>query len=417
MEERIADRSCGQAACTCRANERPDRFDPPGFPGVPPRLPTPSYRFDTIRHMWQDLLAWFQSPGGARVLQTAIIPALVILVAALVSGLIARLAVRAMIRRSGRIEAASAVGALVAAARIVAAPNDDDASRLRAEADVRTRLLPLPGAGLAADWAAGRIDALQQQPAGSGGLDELRDRLVAWVERPSRARRLFPASAATPVPVAVAAAPVADEPAIVESAPVEAAGQDRFSRPEPGPRRTPPPEEPAAVEDLAPEPEVVAVPAAAALPASAPAASAPAAGGAVPAWQRTRAGERLQQERLKTRAVEPPTVDEDEPIPVSTAPVQLSHPHRAPGAPSADGDDAVRLEAHQQARHARPDEAQQAVGGAAPPTPTTPAPAWLDSYDDEAQVTQSLDLTTPPPVSASAVRARGGAGEDLVPRS
>lgn len=412
MEERIADRSCGQAACTYRANERPDRFDPPRFPGVPPRLPTPSYRFDTIRHMWQDLLAWFQSPGGARVLQTAIIPALVILVAALVSGLIARSAVRAMIRRSDRIEAASAVGALVAAARIVAAPNDDEASRLRAEADVRTRLLPLAGAGLAADWAAARIDALQQ-PAGSGGLDELRDRLVAWVERPSRAKRLFAPSAATPVPVAVAAAPEAVEPAIHESAQVEAAGQDRFSRPEPGPRRTPPPEEPAAEEEPVLEPEVVAVPAAAA-PAIAPAASAPAAGGAVPAWQRTRAGERLQQERLKTRAVEPPTVDEDEPVPVSTAPVQLSHPHRAPGAPSADGDDAVRLEAHQQARHARPDEAQQAVGGAAP---ATSAPAWLDSYDDEAQVTQSLDLTTPPPVSASAVRARGGAGEDLVPRS
>ena len=31
--------------------------------------------------MWDDLVAWFQSPGGARVLQTAIVPALAILVA------------------------------------------------------------------------------------------------------------------------------------------------------------------------------------------------------------------------------------------------------------------------------------------------------------------------------------------------
>lgn len=366
--------------------------------------------------MWQDFVAWFQSPGGARVLQTAIIPALVILVAALVSAVIARSAVRAMIRRSDRIEAASAVGALVAAARSPTGADGEHASRLRVEADVRLRLLPLPGAGLAADWAAARIDALQQ-PAESNGLDELRDRLVAWVARPSRAKRLFAPSPARPVPAARGAAPEAVEPAVDESAPADAAGQDRFSRPEPGPRRTPPPEDPAAVEDPAPEPEVVAATAAAAAPASVPAAPAPASGGAVPAWQRTRAGERLQQERFKTRAVELPTVDEDEPVPVSTAPVQLSHPHRAPGAPSADADEAVRLEAHQQARHARPDEQPQAPNGAAPAAQATPAPAWLDTYDDEAQVTQNLDLTTPPPVAASAVRDRGGPGEDLVPRT
>ncbi|WP_375407647.1 hypothetical protein, partial [uncultured Amnibacterium sp.] len=364
-----------------------------------------------------DLVAWFQSPGGARVLQTAIIPALVILVAALVSALIARSAVRAMIRRSDRIQAASAVGALVAAARVVVAPNDDDASRLRTEADVRTRLLPLTGAGLAADWAAARIDALQQRPAdhsAASELDELRDRLVAWVERPARAKRLFGPSAATRVPMAGAPAPEAVEPAIDESASVGAAGQERFSRPQPGPRRTPPPEESAAA---AAAPEVAAVGATARPPAPAPAAAALAASGAVPAWQRTRAGERLQQERLKTRAVEPPTVDESEPVPVSTAPVQLSHPHRAASTPSADGAEAVRLEAHQQARHARPDEPQQAADGVAPAAPVTPSPGWLDSYDDEAQVTQNLDLTTPPPVAASAVRGRGSPGEDLVPRT
>ncbi|MDP9116311.1 MAG: hypothetical protein M3O28_03415, partial [Actinomycetota bacterium] len=66
-----------------------------------------------------------------------------------------------------------------------------------------------------------------------------------------------------------------------------------------------------------------------------------------------------------------------------------------------------------QARHARPSE--QTPPGAVPAA--TPAPAWLDTYDDEAQVTQNLDLKTPPPVSASAVRGRGAPGEDLVPRS
>lgn len=372
--------------------------------------------------MWSDLAAWFQSPGGARVLQTAIIPALAILVAGLLAAAIARSAVRATIRRAERVEAASVVAGLVVAARLAADAGDDSASRrraarLRAEADVRARLLPLPGAELAADWAAARTATLQQQgPAGavSQELAELRDRLVEWAGKPSRARRLFaaPAPARSAPPVAVdTAAPEAQPLApTVQQAPAE---PDRVARAAgvQGPRRTPPePEvEPAATasaialesdhEPADPDPDAV--------PAAAVAEE-------LPAWQRTRAVERLQQERSRGRAPEVPlaTEDADDAMPRSTAPVGMQRSHRA-AAEAAEAEEAVRLEAHQQARHARPSESTPT--GAVPAA--TPAPAWLDTYDDEAQVTQNLDLKTPPPVSAAAVRDRGAPGEDLVPRS
>jgi hypothetical protein len=366
--------------------------------------------------MWQDFTAWFQSPGGARVVEAAIIPALAIIVAAIVATLIARSAVKASMRRSERLDASSAIGALVAAAR--ASSGSEHASRLRDEADVRTRLLPLPGAAVAADWAAARIDELQQRSTdapGSHELDELRDRLVEWVGKPSRAKRLFGTPAApspTPNPRDTPAEPqaVEPEPTVAERVEQEAVASDRSARAAPGPRRTPPrEEEPAAVATAAAGPEEAVAPEAVIPPAAQPSTD------PIPAWQRTRAVERLQQERSRARVVEPPTVDEDEVVPMSTAPVQLAHPHRATGASSADADEAVRLEAHQQARHARPGDPAPAATDAAP-APAA-APAWLDTYDDEAQVTQNLDLKTPPPVAATAVRDRGAPGEDLVPRS
>jgi hypothetical protein len=384
--------------------------------------------------MLQDVVAWFQSSGGARVLQTAIIPALAILVAGVLAALIARAAMRAVIRRADRMEASSAVAALVAAARAATDQHDRQdshrASHLRAEADVRTRLLPLAGAGAAADWAAARTDSLQQRSADgpvTAELDELRDRLVEWVGRPARAKRIF-ADKAAPAPRASAPEPVAEPAPIAAAEPVrsepvqhETEQSDRSARPSvaPGPRRTPAEPAPDSVAEpgaaqipVASEPEVAKPAAASAVPAAAVAAE------SVPAWQRTRAGERLQQDRARGRGIESPTDDEDDAVPAATAPVQLPHTHRAPAAVAVDPEEAVRLEAHQQARHARPgDQVQVSAADAAPAAPATPAPAWLDTYDDEAQVTQNLDLKTPPPVAASAVRGRGTPGEDLVPRS
>ena len=84
-----------------------------------------------------------------------------------VAALIARSAVRATLRacRAGRRRPPRSP-VWSAAARWPRTRTDDAvsrrrAARLRTEADVRTRLLPLPGAELAADWASARTDALQ----------------------------------------------------------------------------------------------------------------------------------------------------------------------------------------------------------------------------------------------------------------
>ena len=364
--------------------------------------------------MWQDLLAWFQSPGGARVLQTAIVPALAILVAALLAAAIARSAVRSLLRRADRDAASAAVGALVAAGRL-ATPGAERgeqrrAGRMRAEADVRLRMLPLPGAALAADWASARLDALQQDDRGGAGVDDLRDRLVAWSARPARAKRLFPptpaperaAQAPAPSVAAPAAAPATEPPAVQQAAvqPV------RPEEPATAPAAAEPSPEPAPPAPQHPDHE----------PATAVAAGAGA--GAVPAWQRTRAGERLQQEHGRQRVPEAPVEREPEPVAAPAVPAPRVAPAAAAvPAASEDREESLRLEAHQQARHARAAEEPPAETGAVVAPPGGPAPAWLDTYDDEAQVTQNLDLKTPPPIAASAVRDRGGPGEDLVPRS
>lgn len=407
-----------------------DPGNPPGPRAIPPRPAPPSHPFGTIRGMWDDIVAWFQSPGGARVLQTAIIPALAILVAGLLAAMIARSAVKGVIRRADRVEAASAVASLLEAARASADPDADRgarrrAARLRTEADVRTRLLPLPGAGAAADWAAGRARTLQQRATDgpvSAELDELRDRLVAWVARPTRAKRIF----ADPSEQSGRAGRGKRSTASVVAAPAESGTPDRD--PAPAPVRAPAPSAAAS-----PPAAVFARPVVAATPerstpeplsaeAAAVADAEQAAAAALPAWQRTRAGERLQQERSRVRGVEAPTADEAAPAFTRSAPVQLQHPRRGAAVPAADVDDAARIEAarveaHQQARHARPSGQEAPATGAVPLSQATPTPAWLDTYDDEAQVTQNLDLNAPPPVAASSVRGRGTPGDDLVPRS
>ena len=344
-----------------------------------------------VRRMWPDIAAWFQSTGGARVLQTAIVPALAILVAGLLAALIARAALRSALRRADREQAATAVAGLVEAARAV---TDSDggrdrrrAARLRTEADVRVRLLSLPGADRAADWAAaGTQSAVAAHAEGRVVTDlaALRDPLIAWVRTPRRAKRLFSSPASLPTAEAPTQTPAAEdrppkaEPA-PESAPHPARSTARAATAAPAVDRsifTPPMRTDA---DESQEDD----------------------GEAVPAWRRTKSAERLQQSHpARATAV----LDEQ---PDDAGSTTVVHPHRAAGPPVTDSDDADS----QASRHARPvliDEEQ-------PPVAQRRVPEWLDTYDDEADVTQNLDLRTPPPVSASKVRDRAP-NTDIVPR-
>jgi hypothetical protein len=376
--------------------------------------------------MWDAFLAWFQSPAGQRVLDAAVIPALAILVAGLVAGLIGRAAVRSVIARTDRDAAAGAVAALVDAARVLAAGTPQGAERerierLRTEADVRLRLSGLSGAATAAEWASLRLDAIERDaaspvPQTRAAVDEVRERLLAWLGRPRRSKRLFGADVerlgaeraargATRAPEAASAPPEAPVPADIVDAESPRDGKQEPPQAAP-PVPTDTEREPSG--DSRPEP--------------------------VAARAQNLAHE-LQAERAKTaaRAADPAVLPAapaaEAPHPPTTEPVLIQRTRL----------DSMERQSVDHARHGRPAELPPAVAVAAPeaqppateqaePVPVPdpepapvgerqPTPAWLDTYDDEAEVTRDIDLSrTPPPKAASAVRDRTRTGDDIVPR-
>jgi hypothetical protein len=374
--------------------------------------------------MWDDFVAWFQSPAGQRVLDAAVIPALAILVAGVIAALIARAAIRSLLARADREAVSGSVAALVEVARAAGTGGRSDGeperiARLRTEADVRLRLSGATGAALAAEWASLRVEAIERDaaspvPQTTADVEEVRDRLLAWAARPRRAKRLFAADVER-LGAERAARLGAQQPA--------AAAPARRSTAVAAPQRDPQSETPAAAP---PAPE-------------APAASEPPSDGRpepVAARVQNLAHE-LQAERAKAAADDgsaPEAAADEDGAPPSptTEPVliqrtRLDSMDRQAADPRFD-----------HARHAGPDEVVAVtpavaegpvdpVQPVATPEPTPepaaptgerqPTPAWLDVYDDEAEVTRDIDLSkTPPPKAASAVRDRTRTGDDIVPR-
>lgn len=153
---------------------------------------------------WNAFVAWVSSEAGGRIVSTAMIPFVAIVVAGAIAAWIGRGAVRRLFVLRDQELRMAAVTALIGAARQAAQWNSlplaeqNHAEHLAHEADIALRLLPLNGAGLAADWAAHQIDALQKEAVGFASrgdlsLAEVRDRLIEWQHRPSRAKKLFKA--------------------------------------------------------------------------------------------------------------------------------------------------------------------------------------------------------------------------------
>ena len=153
---------------------------------------------------WNDFVDWFYSDDGWKVISGAIIPFVAIVVAGLVAALIGRAATKRLVEQRDRETRSQAVSALVAAGRDAArwhsqSPQAKEHSdRLADDADVTVRLLPIAGSSLAADWAAHqiadmRVNSVSYSFQADQTLDEYRDRLVRWVEKPAKARKLFAA--------------------------------------------------------------------------------------------------------------------------------------------------------------------------------------------------------------------------------
>ena len=151
---------------------------------------------------WNDIVQWFNSDDGRAVVSGAILPFLAIVVAGVVAALIARGAIKRLMAQQNRLAQATAIAALIASGRRAAVWNTLSAFEREhvehqwSEAEVRVRLLPLAGATLAADWAAHQLVSMKKNSASYSfqaeqDLADFRDGLIAWQDKPTRARKLF----------------------------------------------------------------------------------------------------------------------------------------------------------------------------------------------------------------------------------
>lgn len=151
---------------------------------------------------WSDFVEWFWSFEAQRLLTTVIFPFLAVLVAGLVGAGIGRASTKRLVHQRDRETRASAVSALVTAGTHAAtwhsqsAAAKDHSQQLAAAADIQVRLMPIPGAAMAADWAAHELAEMRTNSVSFSfqadqSLHEYRERLVEWVNHPRRAKRLF----------------------------------------------------------------------------------------------------------------------------------------------------------------------------------------------------------------------------------
>lgn len=151
---------------------------------------------------WDNFVYWFYSDAGAHVVSTAIVPGVAILVAGIIAALIGRGATKRIVSMHDRDERAAAVIAMIGAARrsarwnTLSAPEQQHSDHVALECDLRLRLLPLAGAGMAADWATHQLAELKKNAVSFSfqaeqSLAEFRERLIDWQAHPGRAKKLF----------------------------------------------------------------------------------------------------------------------------------------------------------------------------------------------------------------------------------
>lgn len=151
---------------------------------------------------WNDVVDWFWSDTGQRILVSAIIPFLAIVIAGVIGALIGRGAVSRLVTQRERETRAAAVAALISAGQNASrwhsqsAAAREHAEHLANDADVMVRLLPIAGSGVAADWAAHQLAEMRTNSVSfsfpsDATLVEYRERLVLWLHKPRAARKLF----------------------------------------------------------------------------------------------------------------------------------------------------------------------------------------------------------------------------------
>lgn len=151
---------------------------------------------------WNDLVEWITSEDGWRLMSGAVIPFVAIVLAGLIGAGVGRGGVKRLVAQRDFETRVAAVAALVSAGQNAArwhsqgADAREHAQMVATEAHVAARLLPVPGADLAADWAAHQLEAMRVNSVNFGltsdaALGEYQNRLIEWVRHPRRAKVLF----------------------------------------------------------------------------------------------------------------------------------------------------------------------------------------------------------------------------------
>ncbi|GAA4156545.1 hypothetical protein GCM10022286_06950 [Gryllotalpicola daejeonensis] len=167
---------------------------------VPERRQRSSYSHRM--QLWNDFTGWLTDPSNEPLLFAIAVLFIGIVVSGLIAAWIARGTVRGVLARTDRQQKASAIAALVDAATEASVwnsltPGEQVLSdRAVGQADIQVRLLPIKGAGVAANWASHQLAEMKRNSATFGyQLDpvvaEFRDRLIEWQNKPGRAKRIF----------------------------------------------------------------------------------------------------------------------------------------------------------------------------------------------------------------------------------
>lgn len=153
---------------------------------------------------WNDLVDWFTSEDGQRILASVVFPFLAILVAGAIGALIGRGATKRLVDQRDHETRAAAVSALISAGQNAtrwhsqSPAGREHAEHLANDADVLVRLLPISGASYAADWASHQLADMRTNSVSFSyqaeqTLSEYRERLVLWLHKPGKGRKLFAA--------------------------------------------------------------------------------------------------------------------------------------------------------------------------------------------------------------------------------
>ena len=151
---------------------------------------------------WNDIVDWVASDEGWRIMSGAIIPFVAIVLAGVIAAGVGRAGVRRLVDQRDFETRVAAVASLVTSGQNAArwhsqgADAREHAQQVATESHIAVRLLPVPGADLAADWAAHQLEAMRVNSvnfslASDGSLAEYQQRLVQWLRHPRKAKQLF----------------------------------------------------------------------------------------------------------------------------------------------------------------------------------------------------------------------------------